>query len=107
KKMESIAKDPRFGKTHALLLFENPEDVLKVIKAGVDMRTVNVGSMSYKEGDVNANNVLSMNQKDVDTFRELEKLGIKFDVRKVPSDKSGNMDAILNKAQSLLDEQKK
>ncbi|HBG91206.1 MAG TPA: PTS mannose transporter subunit IIAB [Lactobacillus acetotolerans] len=107
KKMESIAKDPRFGKTHALLLFENPEDVLKVIKAGVDIRTVNVGSMSYKEGDVNANNVLSMNQKDVDTFRELEKLGIKFDVRKVPSDKSGNMDAILNKAQSLLDEQKK
>lgn len=107
KKMVEIAKDPRFGNTHALLLFENPEDVLKVIKAGVDIKTVNVGSMSYKVGDVNANNVLSMNQEDVDTFHELEKMGVKYDVRKVPTDKEGNMEAILNKAQSLLDEQNK
>lgn len=106
-KMVEIAQDPRFGNTHALLLFENPEDVLAVIKAGVEIKTVNVGSMSYKVGDVNANNVLSMNQEDVDTFHELAKMGVKFDVRKVPTDKEGNMDAILNKAQSLLDEQKK
>ncbi len=106
KKMEEIAKDPRFGDTHALLLFENPEDVLRAIKAGIDIKDINVGSMSYKEGDVNANNVLSMNQKDVDTFRELEKMGVKFDVRKVPSDAPGNMDAILKKAQTLLDEKK-
>ncbi|MDF7673041.1 mannose/fructose/sorbose PTS transporter subunit IIA [Lactobacillus sp. ESL0701] len=107
KKMVEIAKDPRFGDTHALLLFENPEDVLTVIKAGVNIKTVNVGSMSYSVGDVNANNVLSMNQQDVDTFHELEKMGVKFDVRKVPTDKSGNMAAILNKAQNLLDEQNK
>ena len=107
KKMEEIAKDPRFGNTHALLLFENPEDVLRAIKGGIDLKTINVGSMSYKEGDVNANNVLSMNQKDVDTFHELEKMGVKFDVRKVPSDQAGNMDAILKKAQTLLNEQKK
>lgn len=107
KKMEEIAKDPRFGDTHALLLFENPEDVLRVIKGGIDIKEINVGSMSYREGDVNANNVLSMNQEDVDTFRELEKLGVKFDVRKVPSDAPGNMDAILNKAQTLLNEKNK
>lgn len=107
KKMEEIAKDPRFGNTHALLLFENPEDVLRAIKGGIDLKDINVGSMSYKEGDVNANNVLSMNQEDVDTFRELEKMGVKFDVRKVPSDAPGNMDSILKKAQTLLDEQKK
>ena len=107
KKMVEIAKDPRFGNTHALLLFENPEDVLRAIKAGIDLKEINVGSMSYKDGDVNANNVLSMNQEDVDTFHELEKLGVKFDVRKVPADGKANMDAILKKAQSLLDEQKK
>ena len=107
KKMEEIAKDPRFGNTHALLLFENPEDVLRAIKGGINLKDINVGSMSYKEGDVNANNVLSMNQEDVGTFRELEKMGVKFDVRKVPSDAPGNMDSILKKAQTLLDEQKK
>ncbi|GFZ27267.1 mannose/fructose/sorbose PTS transporter subunit IIA [Lactobacillus corticis] len=107
KKMEQIMKDPRFGNTHAMLLFENPEDFLKMIDAGLDVKTLNVGSMSYSEGDVNANNVLSMNQEDVDTFRELEKKGIKFDVRKVPSDNKGDMDAILKKAQRLLDEKNK
>ena len=107
KKMEEIAKDPRFGNTHALLLFENPEDVLRAIKGGINLKAINVGAMSYKEGDVNANDVLSMNQEDVDTFRELEKMGVKFDVRKVPSDAPGNMDSILKKAQTLLDEQKK
>ena len=74
-KMEEIAKDPRFGNTHALLLFENPEDVLTGYQRLVlILKNINVGSMSYKEGDVNANNVLSMNQEDVDTFRELEKI---------------------------------
>lgn len=107
KKMEEINKDPRFGNTHALLLFENPEDVLRAIKGGMDLKTINVGSMSYTEGDVNANNVLSMNQKDVDTFHELEKLGVKFDVRKVPSDNPANMTSILNHAQELLDAKNK
>ena len=31
--MIEVAKDPRFGNTKALLLFENPEDVLKVAKS--------------------------------------------------------------------------
>ena len=78
--MEEIAKDPRFGNTRTL--FENPEDVLRAIKGGINLKDINVGSMSYKEGDVNASNVLSMNQEDVDTFRELEKMGVKFDVRR-------------------------
>ncbi|MEL4236822.1 PTS sugar transporter subunit IIB, partial [Lactobacillus amylovorus] len=55
KKMEEIAKDPRFGNTHALRLFENPEDVLRAIKGGINLKDINDGSMSYKEGDVNAN----------------------------------------------------
>ena len=80
---------------------------MRAIKGGINLKDINVGSMSYKEGDVNANNVLSMNQEDVDTFRELKKMGVKFDVRKVPSDAPGNMDSILKKAQTLLDEQKK
>ncbi len=31
-KMIEVAKDPRFGNTKALLLFENPQDVLKQLK---------------------------------------------------------------------------
>ena len=46
--MIEVAKDPRFG-TKALLLFENPEDVLKVVEGGVEIPEVNVGSMALLE----------------------------------------------------------
>lgn len=106
KKMAEVVKDPRFGDTHALILFENPEDALQAIKDGVDIKTLNIGSMAYSNGKVNVNTVLAMDQKDVDTYRELEKMGVKFDVRKVPSDSAENFDNLLNKAQKLIDEQK-
>lgn len=101
-KMIEVAKDPRFGNTKALLLFENPEDVLRVVEGGVDIKEVNIGSMAHSAGKVVVSKVLSMDQKDVDTFEKLKELGIKFDVRKVPNDSKDNMDDILKKAKNEL-----
>ncbi len=52
------------------------------------------------------NSVLAMDQKDIDTYKKLKDLGVKFDVRKVPSDGKQNMDELLEKAQKLVDEKK-
>lgn len=101
-KMIEISKDPRFGNTKALLLFENPEDVLRAVEGGVDIQEVNVGSMAHSVGKVVVSKVLSMGQEDVDTFEKLKAKGIKFDVRKVPNDSKDNMDEILNKAKAEL-----
>lgn len=106
KKMEAVAKDPRFGNTKALLLFETPQDALAAIKGGVELKELNIGSMAYSEGKVNVNKVLSMNQDDIDTLRELQSMGIKLDIRKVPSDSPEDPDALLKRAQQLVDEQK-
>lgn len=106
KKMIEVAKDPRFGNTKAMLLFETPQDALAAIKGGVDIKELNVGSMAYSNGKVNVNQVLAMDQKDIDTFKELKKLGVKFDVRKVPSSSPENMDSLLKKAQDLVNESK-
>lgn len=102
KKMCEVVEDPRFGDTKALLLFETPEDALKAIEGGVDIKTLNVGSMAHSQGKVAVNKVLSLDKKDVETFEKLKKLGVKFDVRKVPSDSPENMDNILNKAKEEL-----
>lgn len=101
-KMIEIAKDPRFGGTKALLLFENPQDVLKVVEAGVDIKEVNIGSMAHSVGKVVVSKVLSMGQDDVAAFEKLKADGIKFDVRKVPNDSRANMEDILKKAKSEL-----
>ncbi|WP_225743557.1 mannose/fructose/sorbose PTS transporter subunit IIB [Marinilactibacillus sp. Marseille-P9653] len=97
-KMIEVFKDPRFGKTKALLLFENPTDVVRVVEGGVELEEVNVGSMAHSEGKVMINNVLSVDQKDVDAFETLKKHGVKFDVRKVPADQRKNMWDLLKKS---------
>ena len=101
-KMIEVAKDPRVGNTKALLLFENPQDVVRAIEGGVDIKEVNVGSMAHSVGKVLVNKVLSMDAKDVEAFETMKKAGVKFDVRKVPNDNKDNMDALLQKAKSEL-----
>lgn len=90
-KLVEVYKDPRFGNTKALLLFENPQDVLSVVEKGVKLEEVNVGSMAHSVGKVQINNVLSVDQKDVDTFKKLADLGVKFDVRKVVADSPADL----------------
>lgn len=106
KKMVEVENDPRFGDTRALLLFESVEDVLAAMKAGVPIKEINLGSSAYKEGKVNVTKALSFNQEDIDTIKELEKMGVKFDVRGVPGDKPADINELLKKAETLLAEQK-
>ncbi len=101
-KMIEISKDPRFGNTKALLLFENPKDVIRAMEGGVDIKEVNVGSLAHSVGKVVVTKVLSMGQEDVKAFEEMKTKGVKFDVRKVPNDSSANMDDILKKAKNEL-----
>jgi PTS system mannose-specific IIB component len=105
-KMIDVAHDPRFGGTKAMLLFENPQDVLRAVEGGVDIKTVNLGSMAYSKGKVVANQAIAMDENDVKTLETLEQKGIKFDVRKVPSDSAENFDALLKKAKTELANQK-
>lgn len=101
-KMIEVAKDPRFGATKAMLLFETPQDALRAIEGGVEVNEINVGSMAHSNGKVAVNRVLSLGPDDVKTFDELKKKGVKFDVRKVPSDNPENMDSLVNKARTEL-----
>jgi PTS system mannose-specific IIB component len=105
--MIELAKDDQhFGGQRAMLLFENPQDVLRAVEGGVPLKTINVGSMAHSPGKVQPNKVLAFSQDDINTFNKLKELGLKFDVRKVPNDSKGDMDAILKKAQEELNKQK-
>ena len=102
KKMAEVVKDTRFGGTKAMLLFENPQDLLKAIEAGVDIKEVNIGSMAHSKGKVVVTNAVAMGDDDVKTLEALKAKGVKFEVRKVPSDASEDLDAMLKKAKAEL-----
>ena len=90
-KLVQVFNDPRFGDTKALLLFENPQDALAVIEKGVEIPELNIGSMAHSVGKIQINNVLSVDQADVDTYKKLRDLGVKFDVRKVSGDSPSDL----------------
>ena len=106
-KIIAVSKDPRFGDTRAMLLFETPQDLLRAVEGGVDIKEVNLGSMAHSLGKVVVTNAVAMDQDDVDTLEKLASKGIKFDVRKVPADSPEPFDAVMKKAKSELAAQKK
>lgn len=101
-KIIEIAHDPRFGNTRAMLLFETPQDMLRALEGGVDIKEANLGSMAHSVGKVVVTNAVAMDEKDVETLEAIKNHGVKFDVRKVPADGAENFDAMIKKAKSEL-----
>ncbi|PWM35424.1 MAG: PTS mannose transporter subunit EIIAB [Coriobacteriia bacterium] len=102
KKMIEVSKDPRFGATKVFLLFENPQDLLKAIEGGVDIKKANIGSMAHSVGKVVVTNAIAMGEDDVKTIEAIRAKGVELEARKVPADVSEDIDAMLKKAKSEL-----
>ncbi len=101
-KIIEVSKDVRFGDTKAMLLFETPQDLLRALEGGVDIKEVNLGSMAHSQGKVVVTNAVAMDQADVDCIEKIASMGVKFDVRKVPADSPEPFDAVMKKAKSEL-----
>lgn len=98
KKIIEAANSPLLNGVQALLLFENPQDLLKTVEGGVDIKVINVGQMVNKTGKTQISHTLSLDKEDVQTFERLRAKGIEFDVRKVPSDSKQNLFSLIEKA---------
>lgn len=101
-KMIEVTKDPRFGATKAMLLFENPQDLLTAIEGGVDIKEANIGSMAHSVGKVVVTNAIAMDNADVETLEALHAKGVTLEARKVPSDSPISYEDLIKKAKSEL-----
>lgn len=101
-KMIEVTKDPRFGATKAMLLFENPQDLLAAIEGGVDIKEANIGSMAHSVGKVVVTNAIAMDNADVETLETLHAKGVALEARKVPSNSPVSYEDLIKKAKSEL-----
>lgn len=101
-KMIKVDKDPRFGGTKAMLLFETPQDALRAIEGGVQIKKLNLGSMAHSLGKAVVTKAVAMGEDDVKTIEKLVSLGVEFDVRKVPGDSPEKIENMLKKAKTEL-----
>lgn len=81
-----VINNPKYVDVNAMLLFTNPTDVLRIVEGGVDLKSINIGGMSFKEGKKQITGTVSVNEKDIEAFKKLHEKGIELEIRKVTSD---------------------
>ena len=91
-------KNPKYNDFKTLFLFTNPTDVVRMVEGGVDIKSVNVGGMCYKEGKTQITGAVTVNQQDIDAFKKLDEKGIELEIRKVASE---NKIELMGKLKSL------
>lgn len=96
-KMLRVYMNPKYAGERVMLLFTNPTDVLRVVEGGVKIDSVNIGGIAYREGKTMVTNAVSVDQQDIDAFKQLAAMGIELEVRKVSSDTRVGMMDLLKK----------
>ena len=86
-KMMRVYNNLEYAGEKVMLLFTNPTDALELVRRGVPIQSINIGGMAYKEGRVMLDMSVSVDEKDIEAFKELDSRGIELEVRKVASDK--------------------
>ena len=92
-----VYNNPKYADDKCLLLFTNPTSVLRMVEAGVDIKSINIGGMSFKEGKRQVSGAISVDEKDEAAFEKLHEKGIEMECRKVDTDKKVDMMSLLKK----------
>ncbi|GAK27185.1 PTS mannose transporter subunit IIAB [Serratia liquefaciens] len=92
-----VWNNPKYAGDRVMLLFTNPTDVWRLVEAGVDIKSVNIGGMAFRQGKAQVNNAVSVDEKDIEAFKKLNERGIELEVRKVSSDSRLKMMDLINK----------
>lgn len=84
-----------------MLLFENPQDLLKAVEKGLELGKVNLGPIAHTVGGAENTKAVAMDKSDVEAMEKLLEKGTKS-MKKVPSDVDENINTILKKAKEQL-----
>lgn len=96
-KMIRVYNNPEYAGERMMLLFTNPTDVVRLMEAGVEFKSINVGGMAYKDGKKMITSAVAVDEKDIEAFKVLDAKNIELDVRKVSNDSRQYMMDLLKK----------
>ncbi len=74
-----------FGDEDLFLLFESARDVQALVKAGVELKEVNVGGLHYRDDSLELLPFVFLTDDERASLRELVKLGVTLAAQDVPS----------------------
>lgn len=94
-KMARAYKSPRYEQATAMLLFENPKDIVELINEGVSIEEINVGGMRFTNEKKQITKAVSVTKEDIENFQKLAEMGVKLDLRQLPGDSGQDFAKIL------------
>lgn len=81
-----------------LLVVKTPEDALTLVEGGVPIEFLNIGNLHFSEGKQQLSSTVSVDKNDVETFRKLNQLGVKMEVKGIPSERGQDLMNLLKEA---------
>jgi len=78
-------KNAAFDVDRSILLFSNPSDVARALKAGLQCSMLNIGGMHYMAGKRKLLDVLAVDDPDIAALREIAEKGVKIAIQTVPT----------------------
>ncbi|WP_449545298.1 PTS mannose transporter subunit IIAB [Lelliottia amnigena] len=96
-KMIRVYNNPKYAGERVMLLFTNPTDVERVVEGGVNITSVNIGGIAFRQGKTQVNNAISVDEKDIEAFKKLNARGIELEARKVSTDQRLKMMDLIGK----------
>lgn len=91
-----VFNNPKYADMKVFFLFANPTEVLEMVKAGVPIKEVNVGGITYSPERTQVTKAISVTEEDVKSFRELARLGVKLVCQFTASDSPQDFTAKLD-----------
>ena len=99
-KMIRVWNNPKYAGDRVMLLFTNPTDVERVVEGGVNIKSVNIGGMAFRQGKTQVNNAISVDETDIEAFKKLNARGIELEARKVSTDQKLKMMDLIAKVKN-------
>lgn len=96
-KAARVINNPKYENDVVILLFTCPKDIYRLLNTGIDVKSVNIGGISYKEGNIQLTNAIFVNQEDISYFKKLNDLKVELEIRKVASDQKSFVMPLIEK----------
>lgn len=91
-----------YEKDNLMILFSNPQDIVKMIDNGIKFQSINIGGMHYAHGKKQLLSNLSVDRNDVEAFLKLINCGIELETRALPQDDRYNAVTDIQKEAEIL-----
>lgn len=77
--------NPMYADRKVLWLVSRPGDVVRLIEGGVDIKKVNVGGMTHREGCKLISQAVAIDADDLAAFKKLHDMGVKMTLQQLPT----------------------